>query len=243
MSTMIFYDKPVALNRERHRNLKINRAAATHDFARQTNSVLLAGSEVVEAAKDYPVIFVGKEGGDYTLAALVGLSDQQNLFVNKKGEWTPGRYLPAFVRRYPFVLAEGDDRDSLTVCVDESFPGLSTTEGEPLFDDEGQETPLLSGAVDFLRLFHVEMAQTRAFGARLAELGLLASKTLRMERDGKQEVLDGIFVVDDAKLRALDDAVVLELFKNGYLALVYAHLHSISNIDRLALRTTNPDFV
>lgn len=239
MPTMIFYETPVALNRERHRRLKLDRQAGRYDFARATNSVLLAATELSEASKDYPVVFVGNGGGDYTLAALVGLRDKENLFVDAAGEWTRGRYLPAFVRRYPFVLAEGQGEANLTVCIDEGFSGLNEQRGDPLFDAEGKESALLQSSVEFLRLFHAEMHRTRPFGARLAELGLLQPKTIRVQRDGKQEVLEGFFVVDEEKLRTLADADVVDLYRNGYLAWVHAHLHSLGNVERLALLQTS----
>jgi hypothetical protein len=239
MPTMIFYDTPIALNRDRHRNLKLDRQTSRYDFARFTNSVLLAATELPEASKDYPVVFVGKDGGDYTLAALVGLRDRENLFIEESGDWLRGRYLPAFVRRYPFVLAEGEGDTNLTVCIDESFPGLTEVNGEALFDGEGKETALLSGSVEFLRLFHAEMNRTRAFATRLAALGLLQPKTIRVQRDRKQEVLDGFFVIDEQKLRALADSDVLDLHRSGFLAWAYAHLHSLGNVERLALMQTH----
>ncbi|MDR0480740.1 MAG: SapC family protein [Gallionellaceae bacterium] len=236
---MIFYEKPVALNRERHRHLKLSSRlgrsgqSGQFGFARATNSVLMAASELNEASRDYPVVFVGNAGGPYMLAGLVGLHDNENLFVNADGHWKADAYIPAFVRRYPFVLAD-DGQGQLTVCIDESFPGLNEDEGEALFDDEGKDSSLLQGALEFLKLFHAEMQRTGAFCARLAELDLLVAKTIRVERNGKQEVLNGLYIVDEQKLRDLTDAQVLELYRNGYLSWVYAHLHSLGNADRLA---------
>jgi hypothetical protein len=232
MTTMIFYEKPVALNRERHRRLKLDRRDGQFGFARSTNSVLLAATEIGDAAKDYPVVFVAGPGGQYVLAALLGLRERENLFVGADGHWRAGAYLPAFVRRYPFVLAEGGD-GPLTVCVDESFPGLGDTEGQALFDEDGQDSALLTDATDFLKRFHAEMQRSRAFTARLAALGLLAPKTIRASRDGQQEILDGFHVVDEQKLRALDDAQALELFRCGDLFLIHAHLCSLGNVERL----------
>ncbi|MBN3849451.1 SapC family protein [Paraburkholderia sp. Ac-20342] len=238
MPTMIFYDKPVALNRERHRDSKLLRQSGQFQFARDTNSVLMAGSEIHEAARHYPVVFVSAPDNQYTLAALLGLRDHENLFVDADGQWTSGAYVPAFVRRYPFVLAEGDN-DQLTVCVDESYPGWNQADGECLFDDDGKDTPLLQGAVEFLKLFHGEMQRTRVFCARLAALDLLVPKTIRVERDGKQEVLNGLHVVDEDKLRGLDDAQVLDLFRDGWLAWIHAHLGSLGNVEPLARLQTH----
>lgn len=238
MALMIFYEKPIALNRERHRQMKLRRMKPREGrgefaFARATNSVLMAAVEVIDAVKDYPVVFVAGSSGQYVLAGLLGLQDQENLFVDTDGHWRRGAYVPAFVRRYPFVLAD-DENGRLTVCVDESFSGLNEAEGEPLFDEAGQDTKLLQDAVDFLKRFHVEMQRTRAFTDRLAALGLLVPKIIRVNRNNRQEILQGLHVVDEEKLRNLGDAEALELFRNGYLALIHAHLSSLGNVERLA---------
>jgi hypothetical protein len=236
MTTMIFYERAVALNRERHQNLKIQLKPDHFSFATNTNSVLLAGSEFVEAARDYPIVFVGKEGGPFTLAALVGLGDKENLMVSNAGNWETSTYIPAFIRRYPFVLAGTDDAESLTVCVDEAYSGLNDEEGQALFAAEGSQTDYLTNVIEFLRLFHSEMKRTSLFAARLAELGVLSSKVITIERDGKKQTLEGLWVVDEAKLNALDDASTLELVRCGYMGWIYAHLLSLSNVARLARR-------
>ncbi|RYF25696.1 MAG: SapC family protein, partial [Comamonadaceae bacterium] len=120
---LLFYERAIALNRERHQKLKIQLKANHFAFAKKTNSVLIAGSEFAEAAREYPIVFVGNEGGPFTLAALVGLNDKDNVLVNDNGSWEPDTYIPAFIRRYPFVLAGSEGAESLTVCVDEAYAG------------------------------------------------------------------------------------------------------------------------
>jgi hypothetical protein len=232
MTTMLFYENPVALNRDQHRKLKLVRQRGQLGFARVTNSVPLAASEIGEAMKDYPVVFVSGPNGQYSLAGLLGLHNNENLFIDADNNWKADTYVPAFVRRYPFVPAE-DPKGQLTLCVDRDFTGLSETEGEPLFDEEGRETQLLQDAVEFLKRFHAEMQRTRTFCERLAALDLLVSRTIQVTRDGKQETLQGLSMVDEQKLRELNDAQVLELFRNGYLALIHAHLYSLRNVERL----------
>jgi hypothetical protein len=234
---MIFYDRPVALNRERHRALKLDKQPEDFSFASQTNSVLLAMTESAEAAKDYPIVFVGKAGGPFALAALVGLRENENLFVGADGAWATATYVPAFARRYPFVLAEAEGGDeNLTVCIDETYAGLNTEIGDALFNEDGAESPLLNGAVEFLKLFHAEMKQTRLFAQKLFEYGLLEQKTIAINRDGKQQVLEGLFVIDRQKLQALDDAQALDLFRSGAMYAIHAHLQSLTHVERLAIR-------
>jgi hypothetical protein len=236
MTTMIFYERAVALNRDRHQNLKIQLKADHFSFAGKTNSVLLAGSEFAEASRDYPIVFVGKEGGPFTVAVLVGLSDKENLLVGESGVWEANTYIPAFIRRYPFVLAGADDAESLTVCIDESYTGLTDASGESLFASDGVETEYLKNVVEFLRLFHSEMKRTSAFAGKVAELGLLTPKVITVEHDGRKQTLDGLWVVDEAKLSALNDADTLDLVRTGSMGMIYAHLVSLNNVARLAKR-------
>ena len=237
---MLFYERAIALNRERHQKLRMEALPNHFAFAAKTNAVLLASTELAEAARDYPIVFVGPEGGPFALAALVGLRNDQNLLVDEAGKWDPQTYIPAFARRYPFVLAEGEDKAVLTVCVDEAYTGLNEERGEALFDDEGKESPYLKRVLDFLRAFHADMQRTRDFATRLHELGLLTSKviTIEQQRGGKTErqLLEGLWVVDEEKLRGIDDARIVEVFRNGYMGWVYAHLLSLGNVRRLAAR-------
>jgi SapC len=233
---LIFYERAIALNRERHQKLKIQLNANHFAFAKKTNSVLVAGSEFAEAARDYPVVFVGTEGGPFTLAALVGLNDQDNVLVSESGAWEPNAYIPAFIRRYPFVLAGGEGAEQLTVCVDEAYSGLNDEKGEALFNADGTETPYLKNVIEFLVLFHTEMKRTAAFASKMAELGLLASKVVTFEREGVKKTLEGAWVIDEAKLGALDDAQLVDLVRTGYMGWIYAHLLSLNNLQRLARR-------
>jgi hypothetical protein len=236
MASLIFYEKAVALDRNRHQNLKIQTKADHFSFSRITNSVFLAGSEFSEASHDYPIVFVGPENGPFTAVALVGLSGDDNLMVDAQGAWEAGTYIPAFIRRYPFVLAGAEQAETLTVCLDEAYAGLGQEEGEPFFNPDGTETTYLKNVIEFLRLFHAEMNRTNAFAGKLAQLGLLSSKVITVEFEGQKRNLEGLWLVDEQKLLALDDAQTLELVRSGYMGLIYAHFLSLSNFVRLARR-------
>jgi hypothetical protein len=236
MTQMMFYERPVALNRERHKALRLAPAANHYAFATGTNAVPIASSEFAEATRDYPIVFVGQEGGPFNVAALVGLRDRQNLMVDAQGQWAAGCYVPAFARRYPFVLAKTEGDDKLTVCIDEVYPGLGTDKGEALFGADGVETPYLKRVLDFLQLFHAETQRTTIFATRLKELGLLVPKVINVERGGERQSVGGLWIVDAAKLRGIDDARVVELFRAGYLSWIEAHLLSLGSLGRLVAR-------
>jgi hypothetical protein len=111
---------------------------------------------------------------------------------------------------------------------------------KPLFH-EGKPTPQLEHAMKFLAEFHQAAAITETLGRRLQDLGVLRqADSVAQLTDGTQFRLNGLNVVDESKLRALDRGVVQELFASGGLAVIYAHLMSLGNlgglVDRLSKR-------
>jgi hypothetical protein len=239
MSEMIFYERVVALNDQTHARLRV-RPASSFAYAARTNSVPLLSSEFFECAREYPIVFARGENGPVA-AALLGLREAENLYVDEDGKWD-ARYVPAFVRRYPFVPGKGAQGE-LLVCIDEASECFDTKEGEPLFQ-KGKPTPQLEHAMKFLAEFHQAATTTELLGKRLQDLGVLRqADSVAQLTDGTQFRLNGLNVVDESKLRALDRDVVQELFVSGGLAVIYAHLMSLGNlgalVDRLSKRGAN----
>lgn len=238
MSDAIYYEKPVLLNRDKHRHRKIVPSTG-FGFARKANSLYLAGVEFNEACKEYAIVFTRLGGGRVVPVAMLGLRSRENLFVDDNEQWA-GQYLPAFVRRYPFVLADLPG-DQMGVCIDEAFTGLNDQEGEALFDAQGNDTAFLRNAVDFLQEYQKEYLRTEAFCRRLQEAGLLMEMNARADLvDGRSFTVSSLMVVDEKRLAALPDAQALALFRSGDLHLVSMHLLSLSNmrtlVDRMAQR-------
>jgi hypothetical protein len=234
MAESIYYEKPVLLNRDKHRSRRI-RPAPGFGFARQANSLYLAGVEFNEACKEYAIVFTRQPGGRVAPVVVLGLRERENLFVDADGHWGAA-YVPAFVRRYPFVLAELPG-EQLGVCIDEAFSGVNDTEGEALFDAEGGNTPYLQNALDFLQRYQQEYLRTQAFCQRIEELGLLTEMNAKADLvDGRTFTVAGLMIIDEQKLAALPDEQVLSLFRTGELHLVSMHLLSLSNLQRLVGR-------
>lgn len=255
-TTMLIYNKIIPLNREQHRDLCIRPGAEKAGFSRATHFVPLAGAEFIQTARDMPIFFAKDAGGGPI--ALLGLRENENLFIEQDGAWRGGVYAPAFIRRYPFVLATGDDQDQVTVCIDETFSGFvpadakakkdtkaaaateagaEAVEKQRLFDEEGKETEYLSSMIDFLNRFSADMLATRDFMEKLAELDLLITRSLRVEGPGGRTYqLNDFRIVDEQKLAGLDDKVLVELHRKGWLGWIYAHLISLGNVNGLSIR-------
>lgn len=234
MSNVLFYEKPVLLNRELHKGKKIAPAEGL-GFAKGANSVYLAGVEFGDACKEYPVVFTTIAGGKVVPVVMLGLRANENLYLDADGKWQ-GRYLPAFIRRYPFVLAELDAQQT-GVCIDESYPGFNDSTGEALFDASGANTPFLQNALDFLNKYQLEYLRTDTFCQRLKDAGLLTEMNAKADLfDGSSFTVNGMLIVDEKKLLELDDKQALEIFRAGELSWVYAHLMSLANLNRLVDR-------
>jgi hypothetical protein len=233
----MFYDKPVLLNRETHKTKKIA-PSADYAFASKANSLYMAGVEFTEACKEYPIVFTQAADGKTVPVVVLGLREGENLFVGADGKWG-ATYVPAFVRRYPFVLAQLEGQQ-MGVCIDEGYSGLNETQGEALFDSKGNNTPFLQNALDFLNRYQVEHLRTDRFCQRLKDHGLLMEMNAKADLvDGTSFMVNGLLVVDERKLLQLSDAQALEVFRAGELSWVYAHLVSLSNLNRLVDKLAN----
>lgn len=230
-TTLLLYKQIKALNREEHKGLRL-RQGEDCAFAAGTHLVPLAGSEFFQAARNYSIVFVG-EGDQAVPICMLGLTPGQNAFIDADNKWTANHYIPAFVRRYPFVLAQAED-EKFTVCIDGDFAGWNDSEGHVLFGEDGSNSDFLNETIRFLHNFTAEMERTRAFVARLNALGLLARRTLKLSQaGGEQFVLDDFQTVDEEKFRQLADSDVLALHKDGFLGWIYAHLMSLGNANQL----------
>lgn len=240
MSTFAFYRKVVALNSELHRNLKFSSAEVNFSFARDTTSVLLAGVEFAEAGREYPIVFVRGEDKQLRPVALLGIRNGENLFVDAEGKWD-ARYIPAFVRRYPFVMAEGGQAGQLVVCMDEACSALNSETGEVLINAEGKLEPRMTEIMQFLQNFQQEFARTELMTKQLDELGLFVQQGARFDTStGESFQLNDFYLIDEAKFGQLNDAQLPALFKSGALGLAYLHLAAMGNmrklLDRMAAR-------
>ncbi len=236
MSTqLLFYRNAVPVNSKQHTELSV-KAGGDFGFARQVNSVPLTAVEFRPAARDYVLVFAG-EGEGIMPVAILGTGAEQNAFVNDDGSWGAD-YVPAFVRRYPFVFASGDDGKTFTLCIDDGFPGCNTEgRGERLFDSDGNRTQYLNNVLNFVQEYQAQFQRTRALCAELDKLGLLEPMQATFTQpDGTKRNLTGFKAVNRAKLKALDDDKLLAMAKSDALELIYLHLQSMGNFGPLLKR-------
>ncbi|HEX8989021.1 MAG TPA: SapC family protein [Rhodocyclaceae bacterium] len=225
------FRQPRPLDRGIHKALVIDRQAG-FGFARRQIAVPIALGEFAAAARDYPIVFAGDPVQPF---ALLGLREGANLLVGDDGVWRRERYVPAHLRRYPFVLMETPDKN-LILCIDEAaehFTAEAKKDPLPLFVD-GQPAPLVNEALAFLSAFQNEIAATREFAA--AVKGLLVDRRAQIDLKGPTGPisLTGFEVVDEQKFAGVDDATFLDWRKRGWLAPIHFHLQSLANFGLLS---------
>ncbi len=229
------HKKVVALDRVKHRDLKLDLTARDLSTVNALNAFFVAGTEFSDACKEFPVVWVAAgtdaEGKPQVAPiAVFGLQQGINLCIDANGWRT--RYVPAVLRLYPFALARVAPTE-MVVCVDESWPGFGT-QGQALFNDNGEPSEFTLNVQKQLEAFEQEVERTRLAGAVLVEKGLL--RDMRFDAtlpDGKKLTVDGFLTIDEDKLGKLSDAELVALNRNGLMGLIHAHQISLGNMARL----------
>lgn len=232
---LLFYSSAAPVSLKRHKGWAVE-PRNDFGFAATTNSVPLMAIEFMKIAGEYSIVFAG-EGNQIMPAAILGLQNDSNLYVDDDGKWAAS-YIPAFVRRYPFVFSSGDDGKTFTLCIDEDYEGVNDAgEGNLLFDEEGERTKYLEGVLDFLKEYQTEYNRTQLLCDKLIELELLEPMQAQIKlKSGEQLSLTGFQAVSREKLNALDDDKLAELARSGALELIYVHLYSMKNFNEMMER-------
>ena len=228
----LFYGSLVPLSSQFHPNhgLKLR---DTFDFARVTHAIPVTVDEFAIVQRHYPIVF--GLGENPAPLALVGLAEGQNLYVDADGQWQAGSYVPAFVRRYPFMLARlGPDATELSLCFDDTSGLVAADVGERLFDGV-EPTEQTKGILAFCEQFEQAVNRTRGFMDELAKLELLIDGEVTIQQPGLPEpaVYRGFQMVAEEKLQNIRGDVARKMVQNGMMGLVYAHLFGLSQIGQL----------
>lgn len=229
---MLFYESAVPVRSGRHHDCSVE--VRDYAFCRKVNSVPLTVVEFRSAAGEYPIVFVDA-GVSVRPAVVLGLRQEENLWISPEGEWL-GRYIPAFVRRYPFVFSTGGE-ERFVLCVDEAFQGFNREgRGEPLFTPDLQPSAYVGRVLNFLQDYRAQFLRTQVFCDGLRDLDLLEPMHARVSGDGVRFALGGFSVVSRDRLKRLPGERLAVLAGSDELELLYLHLHSLRNFAPLRER-------
>ena len=229
---LLIYETAVPVSSGRHAKAAID-VGQGYAFARKINSVPLMAVEFPQAANEYAVVFASS-GESLVPVVILGARQNENLYLDAEDAWK-ATYIPAFIRRYPFIFSSSEDGKTFTLCVDEAFQGLNYQgRGQALFDAESKPTPYVDSVLKFLQEYRLQFERTRMFCSKLKTLDVLEPMQAQFTLpQGEKMTLTGFHVVDRERLKKLPAEKLAELAASDELELMYLHLQSMRNFDKV----------
>ncbi|SMC66173.1 SapC family protein [Novosphingobium sp. B1] len=229
----MFYNDLMPLNSRDHATWKAKNADAAPWLIGQ-HAIPLTAEEFPQAARHYPIIFAS--GDNPVPLALMGLNEGVNVFVDADGKVTQPIYIPAYVRRYPFLLAKlNPSSEELSLCFDPSADLLGeSVDGQELFVD-GQPSEATKAALGFCEQFEQAGQRTQAFIDELKKHDLLMEGEVAIQQEGNEQpfIYRGFQMINQEKLREMRGDVLRGWAQSGLLPLLYAHLFSLELISSI----------
>jgi hypothetical protein len=237
-SLPLFFNDLLPLNSNDHKSWKSKKFDDVK-FLGKVHAVPLTVDEFIDGQRTYPIVF--SSGEDPVPLALMGLNEGVNTFVDDEGKLMDNAYIPAYARRYPFILARlRPDSDELSLCFDPTAGVVGDhKEGNELFTEAGEPSDYTKNVLDFCQKFEESGARTKAFVEQLKALDLLMDGEIAITQNDNPDkpfIYRGFRMVDEKKLRELTGEKVEELHKNGILMLIHAHLFSLNLMQVLFFR-------
>lgn len=229
---VLFYNTLRPLNLEEHATFGIKTTNGV-PYAANAHAIPLTVDEFALAQRHYPIIF--SSGGEPVPLALVGLTEGKNLYVDADGKWAPNTYVPAFVRRYPFMLLPNDQQaNALTLCFDPTS-GIVTADGENKLYDGTAPSETTKGILNFCEQFEQAVANTKMFMDEIVKLDLVMDGEVKIENPNMAQpaVYKGFRMISDEKFRNIRGDKARQLVQSHAMDLIYAHMFSLQLIGGL----------
>lgn len=226
----------VLLDNVSHKDTKIN-TKLTGKLAPKGHATIIYPAEIAEVQKEYPILFTqDPKTNEFHLIALFGLEPNENLFLNKMG-WK-AKYIPALIEKGPFLIGQQqshyESEAQLVVHIDMDHPSVNKRHGEPVFLEQGGNSPYLDRICMILQTINTGVSASKDMFKAFNETDLIEPISLDIEMtDGQKYNLNGYYTINQQKLAQLSAEYVVRLHKTGYLQAAHLICASLSNLQYL----------
>lgn len=223
----VLYNDLIPLSSEQHAGWGTKTLDGAH-FLKNQHAIPVTIDEFVQVQRHFPIIFADAENP--VPLALMGLNEGVNIFVDENGKFTQQVYIPAYVRRYPFMLAQlGQNPQEFSLCFDPTSGAVAPDGDVVKLFENGEPTQGTKDILGFCEQFEQSAQRTSAFLKELQDLNLLMDGEVTIQPEGAPEphIYRGFKMVNEEKLRDLRGDQLRKMMQSGMLTLITAHLFSL----------------
>lgn len=225
------FKKMVPIVENRHKNFKV-KMIDNFSFVEKVHLSSIMVHEFARASSIYPIVFLeDKENDKFRPVVMLGLEEGENLFV-QDGKWNAS-YVPAIIRRYPFALSKNPDDDRFLICIDEESEFISEEDGQALFNEDGTPSEVIERVKKYLGELQKMDLFTEEFCKEMSSNNMFTPLNMKVKVENEIKNVGGAYVINEERFNSLSDDKFLELRKKNYLPVIYSHLNSLAQIERL----------
>ena len=221
----------IPITKERHLNKKI-KVLNNFNFIKDVHIASIMVHEFSRASSVYPIVFLEDSSKDeFKPVVLTGLEEGENLFVD--GDKWNASYIPAIVRRYPFALAKTNEDGKYTICIDEESEFVNEEEGQELFNEKGEAGEVIEKVKQYLTELQQMEQFTSEFCSFMSKNNMFTPLNMKVRVGNEVKNISGAYVINEERFNMLSDEKFLDLRAKKYIPVIYAHLSSLAQVERL----------
>ncbi len=214
-----------------HKNTKI-KSIDNFNFVKNIHLASVMVHEFSKAASIYPIVFLeDKENDQFKPVVMLGLVEGENLFI-QNGKWSAS-YIPAIIRRYPFALSKTGEDNKYVICLDQDSEFVNETDGQAIFNEDGTESEVITRVKTYLTELQQMEVFTEEFCKVMKHENMFTPLNMKVKVGNEIKNVGGAYVINEERFNSLSDEKYIELRTKQYIPVIYSHLSSLGQIERL----------
>lgn len=225
------FKKIVPITEKNHKDVKV-KSIDNFDFVKGIHIASVMVHEFSRAASTYPIVFLEDKANDqFRPVVMLGLEEGENLFI-QDGKWSAS-YIPAIIRRYPFALSKTGEDNRYVICIDEDSEFINKKEGQALFNEDGTGSEVIERVKKYLTELQQMEVFTEEFCKTMKNENMFTPLNMKVKVGDEIKNVGGAYVINEERFNSLSDEKFLELRTKQYVPVIYSHLSSLAQIERL----------